>query len=105
MNDIDTLIAKTQAKLAFLFGVAFIFVLLMLIFVLALWALKVLTEPPTSILSLLTGLLGVFGTIVTLQQNYFFARHRPPTAADNDDDGGNGAPPNNAPVPNGVPLK
>jgi hypothetical protein len=40
--------------------------------------------------TLLTGLLGVFGTVLTLQQNYFFARHRP---ASTDDETSGGATP------------
>lgn len=77
MNDVDRLLARAQVGLAFLFAVAFIIVLLVLL--LSLTGVK---ELPAAINALLTGLLGVFGTIITLQQNYFFARQRPPALPD-----------------------
>lgn len=77
MTDTDKLIARAQVGLAFLFALAFIVVLLVLLV-----SLTGVKELPAAINALLTGLLGVFGTILTLQQNYFFARQRPPTVPD-----------------------
>jgi len=72
MSEIDRLLARAQVGLAFLFAVGFILILAVLL--LSLTGVK---ELPASTNALLTGLLGVFGTIITLQQNYFFARQRP----------------------------
>jgi hypothetical protein len=68
MSDVDKLLARAQVGMAFMFAVGFISVLLVLVF----WA----KDLPPIVNTLLTGLLGVFGTIVTLQQNFLFARQR-----------------------------
>lgn len=73
----DHLLARAQVGMAFLFALAFIAVLLVLLL-----SLTGVHELAPSVNTLLTGLLGVFGTIITLQQNYFFARQRPTTLPD-----------------------
>ena len=75
-NKVDTLLARAQVGLAFFFSAGFIGCL----FVLMLLHNQLDTDAKT----LLTGLLGVLGTIITQQSAYFFARHRPPTVEDAD---------------------
>lgn len=73
---VDTLLARAQVGLAFLFAAAFVGLILLLCFSFS--GVRPLSQEANT---LLTGLLGVMGTIVTLQQNYFFARHRPQDGA------------------------
>ena len=73
-SDVDLLLARAQIGLAYLFAVGFIGILAMLVF-------QPINLTPTAT-TILTGLLSVFGTILTLQMNYFFARQRPPTLPD-----------------------
>lgn len=70
-NTIDQLMAKAQIGLAFLIALGFLTILGALLYV--------ATHPMPlqgAVVTLLTGLLSVLGTILTLQMNYFFARHR-----------------------------
>ena len=78
MNPLDLFLARVQAWLASLMALGF----LGLIFVLIAFHASLDETAKT----LLTGLAGVLGTIVTQQSGYFFARHRPPTELDNGDD-------------------
>lgn len=75
MNQVDVLLARAQVGLAFFFAAAFVAVLIMLFMGIA-----GIAALPESAIQLLVGMAGVLGTIVTLQQNYFFARHRAPSA-------------------------
>lgn len=71
VNTIDQLMAKAQIGLAFLIALGFLIILATLLFI--------ATHPVPmqgAVITLLTGLLSVLGTILTLQMNYFFARHR-----------------------------
>lgn len=77
MNDVDRLLARAQVGLAFLTATAFIACLGSL-----LWLLLVpygSNQPSQTALTLLTALLATFGTIFTMQQQYFFSRQRPPS--------------------------
>lgn len=69
MADIDKLLARAQVGLAFLVAGGFLLILTVLLF-----HSTQLTQP---VVGIATSLLGVLGTIFTLQMNYFFARHRP----------------------------
>ncbi len=81
MDTTDTLLARAQVGLAFLLAFGFIGVLFTLIFY----------KPADT--TILTNMLVVLGTLLTLQMNYFFARHRPATSNGDDD-----APPQNPPA-------
>ena len=72
MNQIDLLLARAQVGLAFLAMIGFLAILGILIFYQS-----QLTPTTTTVL---TGLLSVFGTILTMMMNYFFARQRPGTS-------------------------
>lgn len=70
-NTIDQLMAKAQIWLAVLIAMGFLSILAALLYI--------ATHPVPmqgSVVTLLTGLLSVLGTILTLQMNYFYARHR-----------------------------
>jgi len=69
MNRVDVLLARAQVGIALLMAAGFLGVIYVLIFYHG-------TLDDTS-KTLLTGLAGVLGTIVTQQSGYFFARHRP----------------------------
>lgn len=71
MNDIDRLLARAQVGLAFLTAIGFFVLLGILLF--HGFALN------QAVTDIVTSLLGVLGTIFTLQMNYFYARHRPQT--------------------------
>lgn len=73
MNDVDKLLARAQVWLAVLVACGF----LGLLFVLLFHSVE-LTAAGTTIV---TGLLSVLGTILTLQMNFFYARHRSPSQA------------------------
>jgi hypothetical protein len=70
----DFLLAIAQILLAFVMALGFLAVIFVLIFYHG--ALDQVTN------TLLTGLAGVLGTIVTQQSGYFFQRQRPPTLPD-----------------------
>lgn len=74
MNEIDSMLAKAQVGLAFLFAIGFLLILAVLIFY--------QTNLTPTVTTILTSLLSVFVTILTLQSNYFFARQRPPGLPD-----------------------
>jgi hypothetical protein len=74
LNDVDRLLARAQVGLAFLFAIGFIAILGALMFLS-----KDLSATATTVL---TGLLSVFGTILTLQMNFFYARQRQPALPD-----------------------
>jgi hypothetical protein len=78
MNDNDLLLARAQVGLAFLMALGFLSTLFVLI--------AVHNELAPVENSLLSGLTGVLGTIVTQQSGYFFARQRPHALADDTDD-------------------
>jgi len=68
MSDLDLLLAKAQVGLAVLMSLGFLATLFVLIL------LHNTLAPVEN--SLLSGLTGVLGTIVTQQSGYFFARQR-----------------------------
>jgi hypothetical protein len=74
MKDVDLLLARAQVGLAFFFALVFAATLILLFMGVA-----GITDLSDAAMQLLVGMAGVIGTIVTLQQNYFFARHRAPT--------------------------
>lgn len=78
MNDSDLLLAKAQVGLAVLMAIGFLATLFTLV------AVHNTLAPVEN--SLLSGLTGVLGTIVTQQSGYFFARQRPHAIADDSDD-------------------
>lgn len=96
MNRIDLMLARAQIGLAFFFGLAFVSAVLMLMLSIA-----HVVDLPNGANALLTGMAATLGTIVTLQQNYFFARHRPGSTVDPADDG-TPAPP--VPSTSGAPT-
>ena len=82
-GDTDKLLAHAQIGLAFLIAIGFLAMLGILLF----HSTTLTTEGTT----IVTGLLSVLGTILTLQMNFFFARHRPAAQTLPDDpDNGNG---------------
>jgi hypothetical protein len=78
VNTVDQLLAKSQVRLAYLYGVGFIG----LIFVIIFWH----KELDKDSYAMLTGLAGVLGTIATQQNGYFFQRQRPHNTMDTGDD-------------------
>jgi hypothetical protein len=77
MNAVEVLLARSQVRLAYLYGVGFIG----LIFVIIFWH----KELDKDSYAMLTGLAGVLGTIATQQNGYFFQRQRPHNPTDEDD--------------------
>jgi len=78
MNDTDNLLSKAQISLSHIMALGFLGVIFTLIFFHA-------SLDETS-KTLLTGLAGVLGTIVTQQSGYWFQRQRPHTLEDGTDD-------------------
>jgi hypothetical protein len=78
MNAVEVLLARSQVRLAYLYGIGFIG----LIFVIIFWH----KELDKDSYAMLTGLAGVLGTIATQQNGYFFQRQRPHNPMDNGDD-------------------
>jgi hypothetical protein len=74
MTFADKLLAWAQVCLAFLFTLGFFAVL----FFLMLFN----KQMSTTEITILTGLVSVLGTLLALQQNFFFARTRPPALPD-----------------------
>jgi len=75
MSNLDLLVAKAQIWLASVFSIGFLGCLFVLIF---------FHQQMTQLgITLVTGLTGVLGTVVTQIVAYFFARHRP--ASDDSD--------------------
>lgn len=68
MKDADLLLVRAQVGLAFFFSFGFIGAVFVMVFFNG-----TLSQTANT---LLTGLLGVLGTIVTQQMNYFYARQR-----------------------------
>ena len=74
MNDTDHLLARAQVSLSHIMAGGFLAVIFVLIFFHAM-----LDDTSKT---LLTGLAGVLGTIVTQQSGYWFQRQRPHTPTD-----------------------
>lgn len=74
MNTVETMLARAQINLAYFFALGFVGILIGLMFFS-----RQMNETATT---LLTGLLGVFGTIATQQSSFFFARMRSPALPD-----------------------
>lgn len=74
MNFADKLLACAQVGLALLFAIGFFAVL----FFLMLYH----KEMSATEITILTGLVSVLGTLLALQQNFFFARTRPAALPD-----------------------
>jgi hypothetical protein len=76
MNSTDYLLAKAQISLSHLMSGGFLAVIFVLIFF--------HRDLDDTSKTLLTGLAGVLGTIVTQQNGYWFQRQRPHTQTDGD---------------------
>ena len=76
--DNETLLAKAQISLSHIMAVGFLGVMFVLIFY--------HSQLDETAKTLLTGLAGVLGTIVTQQSGYWFQRQRPHTSQDSDAD-------------------
>jgi len=74
MNNVDTMLARAQVGLAFLFAVGFFALLFML--------LLFHRDMSATELTILTGLVSVLGTLLALMMNFFFARTRPAALPD-----------------------
>jgi hypothetical protein len=74
MNNVDTMLARAQVGLAFLFALGFFALLGVL--------LMVHREMTPTELTILTGLVSVLGTLLALMMNFFFARTRPAALPD-----------------------
>lgn len=68
-KDMDLLLARAQVFLAVLFAAGFLALLAALMFL--------RSEMSPTVLTTVTTMLTVLGTLLTLQMNFFFARQRP----------------------------
>jgi predicted lipid-binding transport protein (Tim44 family) len=74
MNDVDRLLARAQVFLAVLFAVGFLGLLTGMIFF--------HSDMSATVLTTVTTMLTVLGTLLTLQMNFFYARQRPAALPD-----------------------